>query len=407
MAIHYKAHQLQTALSVIDILREDRPRTLTDVTKIMRTLDLPSLRSQRRMLVGAARYIRVEKIQPTHQEWSEFTTAVAALPLAYDEATQGRYRYRIPNQRAMPFDARLPLVRAVLDQTPIGWTSSSQMRNVYQYTSRLTPALVKKFDAPGSDSLAQSLLALVKEKNPPVQSNFIRCLAQKDINELITRHWPSKKMTMTTNEKWLQAAYALARNPEHAGLKESILKPEWFDTKKTHDDTGLSLSFFELLYRLHPSVPEWLPSAFKEVVSHEKDAATLKRGWMHSKMSEDERFNLLLNLSNGCPSYAAKMLPSLTWKWTSSLEERKARVLPFYCNFGSEKSDENTDVIFEDAKEWLGTLLPELTTVLDLTIGNGPAQTLQIIELLKNTQVPSFELPSDLYESTSTLQVPS
>ena len=138
MTVRFKAHQLKEPLPVGKLLAEKGITTLPGIINWFEKSPQDSLRSQRRVLLNTLRYVRTHAIQATPLEWSVFAESISTMPLTWDEAKDGRYRFRVPGKGALSARAFTLFLKASLDQLPPGWHSSVQTRQIENTEARAT-----------------------------------------------------------------------------------------------------------------------------------------------------------------------------------------------------------------------------------------------------------------------------
>lgn len=373
-------------------------------------LDVPQreLRSLRRMLIGTLRYMRTHGIQATSAEWSMFARKTSALIIPWDEAKQGRYRYRVPSKDAFPFSALAFFLKSALDKTPPGWYSSVQTRQYYRYATKHARKDVRWAFPPQiiTQSSEFSVRDRVIQQFPEHHSSFIGLIASGRVDTISGDYWINQQPTLLTNDKWIQGAFALARYNGSKELAQSIHSASWYNpTKPLIADTGLALSFFEIIQRLPTGMgrPAWMTAAFGKMLSKEKNASFIERGWKAVNFTEDERFALILSLAKDYPCNVSRAPLSevLQYQWTLTEEKRKALTLSAYQSFGKNQHNTGIDVLLTNAKEWIALLVPELKMVLDLNSGIGPGlEVLQLETFLSPANTNNLELPQDFNDST-------
>lgn len=412
MTVRFKAHQLREPLNVGALLALDNIQTLPAIADFLAKAPKDALRSHRRILLNTLRYVRSNGIQANPRQWTEFAEKIAEMPLVWDEAKDGRYRYRVPGQDILSPRARTILLKSTLDQTPPGWQASDQTRQHYRYVAKHLPKEFQTFVPDSSASLGHSMRALVAQKFPSPHSSFIETLMTGRVASLAPEYWPKKQPTLPVNDKWAQAAFALARHSNNEILVKGIHAQSWFATQKSNpmtDDKGVALSFFEIIHRLPKSLgrPTWMAAAFGQMLSHEKEASFIERGWKAVDFTEDERLSLILSLAQNYPSSAYGRGPLgdlLKCRWTIPAEERKAQALQAYQTFGENQPSMSVNVLMDDAREWIALLVPELQPMLDLYSGPGasagPAEEImQLQQLLTPAETTSIELPASFNDS--------
>ena len=385
------------------LLKKEGARSLPDIAAWVHRNPLDGIRSQRRVLLNTLRYMRTHGLTATPSEWTAYAENISDLPLAWDEAKDGRYRYRVPGGQTMPPHAVAMFLKATLDQTPPGWHASLQTRQHYRYVMRRLPDGFKSFvpnNPPAGTSLTQSMRALVGQKFPAPHSAFMEKLAAGEAASIATVLWPKALAAQKMNDKWVQTAFLLARNPNNATLANAIHADAWFESSKSLlPDVGVSLSFFEIIERLPAALgrPAWMEPAFIKMLGSEKDAEALKRGWDAVNLTESERFSLLLGLAQDYPrSECRRSLGDvLAYPWTMPGEERKALALKAYASFGEKQANASVTTIIDNAKEWIALLVPEMQPLLDLCGGDGPAaQVLQLQQFLAPAETGMLALPA-------------
>lgn len=395
MTVNYKPHQLQKPLDILTELKKLQPKKLEDITLWFESHDATQLRSHRRCLLGTLRYIRTHSVQSTPQAWKRFAETIVARALAYDEATKARYRNRLPCATQIPDEARIIFIRSLLDHRPVGWHSSLQTRKTFQHALRQLPKDFQGFSVINKDApLEESMRTLVRQQKPPTYSAFIQLLAHGDIKGLINNFWPERRNTQHTHDQWLQAAYALAVFPKEAELKQYILNENAFPPVKPLMNEGISLSFFEMVRRLHPEKPPWLQTGFDGMLANESNSKLIARGWKGSALAEEDRFDLVMNTYKQFPRNFKTSLPSIAYQWTTPMHERKAKALQVYSTPTDGNSDMHADQLLEALKEWFTLVVPELAPIVDLISGSCRDQCMQLDTLIKlQGPAPKLELP--------------
>lgn len=408
MTVRFKDHQLKPPLPLVQIFRDLPAKTLADVTTWLSKAPLEQLRSQRRVLLSAQRHVRSQSITPAPAEWSAFVEMVSNMPLVWDEAKDGRYRFKVSGLKKLPQESQHALLRSTLNQTPPGWHASLQTRQQYRYLVRALGPEFKTFDVPSdtaSMSLAQSMRKVVADKFPAPQSTFIEVLA-KNPNDLVSTFWPKTAMAQNTNHKWTQAAFALARHPSNEVLAQGIHTETWFTAKKkVVPDAGVSLNFFEIIQRLPQTLgrPSWMPEAFAAMLANEKEQTYIERGWKASNLNEQERFDLILSLAKHYPSNTCKQAfgELLAYDWTIPAETRKAVACEAFEAFGADTPYTRVGLMLDNAREWIGLLVPELVPLLELCDGQKPdVEFQQLQQFLQPANTNVLELPTLFNDST-------
>ena len=414
MTVRFKAHQLKEPLQVGQLLAEKGVDSLTGITTWLKKSQIDSLRSHRRVLLSTLRYVRTHAIQTTPKEWSAFAESITTMPLAWDEAKNGRYRFRVPGKEALSPRAFTLFLKASLDQLPPGWHASVQTRQHYRYAIKSLPEGFKSFVTNPAEnaekipaSLGQSMRALIGQKFPSPHSSFIETLASGLASSIAPNYWPKQQPTLSTNDKWVQAAFALARHGGNSVLVNGIHDSAWCDPKKSLlADAGLALSFFEIIQRLPMPLgrPTWMPMAFAKMLAKEKMPSFIERGWKAVNFTEEERFSLLMNLAKDYPAtnFPSPLGELLKFDWTIPVEDRKALARKEYAAFGEDQTNTTVNTMLDNAREWIGLLVPEMKTLLDLWGGGsaGPAQEiLQLEQFLIPAETGSIELPQEFDES--------
>lgn len=404
MTVRYKPFQLQEPLPVGALLAHAKIGSLPDIGHWLAKQPPAGLRSHRRVLLNVLRYTRTHGIEPTEGQWTVFAAQLVAMPLTWDEAKDGRYRYRIPAVASLPTTATNKFIRASLEQMPPGWHASAQTRQHYRYAIRY---IQKPFHQtpPAGASLGDSMRAMVAQKFPPPHTYFIESVLTGNVDRLSD---PSPKGPLAQqgmNSKWVQAAFALARFPKNPRLVEQLMQPSWLDDNKMFmPDAGVSLSFFEIIQRM-PSEqgrPPWMAQGFARMLPYEKDAAALTRGWSAVNFSEHERLALLAALAPNFPQALAGVAwaDALPTAWTLPMEERKAVALKAYQEFGEQQVDAHANMLIRNAKEWIGLLVPELKPVLELSSGSVAEEILQLQQFLAPAETMQLALPASFNDSS-------
>lgn len=407
MTVRFKAHQLKDPLLLGTLLDLDGVKSLPDITALLAKSPQENLRAHRRILLSTLRYVRTHGIEATPREWTVFAEKVAAMPLAWDEAKYGRYRYKVPGKETLSPRAFTIFVKSTLDQFPPGWHNSAQTRQHYRYALKSLPEGFKTFvpDGPTSQSLGDSMRSMVSQRFPSPHSSFIETLATNRAATLAPDYWPKKQPGLSTNDKWVQAAFALARHANNTVLTNGIHAASWFDPRKPMSgEEGLALSFFEIIQRLPNALgrPAWMLPAFGKMLAQEQNATFIERGWKAVNFTEQERFALLLGLAKDYPSSdSGKPLGELLQhNWTIPAEERKAMALRAYQEFAQSQPNTSVNVILNNAREWIALLVPEMKPLLDLCSGSGPAEEiLQLEQFLAPAETAQFDLPKSFDES--------
>lgn len=401
MTVRFKAHQLKPPLRIGALLDANKVISLSAITAWFPVNSENQIRSQRRALLSTLRYVRTRGIDATQSEWTYFAEKISSMPLAWDEAKDARYRYRVPGAKTISPRALTMFLKATLDQTPPGWHSSQQTRQHYRYVARSLPNDFKSFipdDNPSQQSLFQSMRAMVGKKFPSPHSSFIEAIATKNVVSLTTKTWPQTFITNKVNDQLVQAAFSLARYPDDTVLSAGIHKDVWFDTRKPMlPDAGVSLSFFEIIQRLPGALgrPVWMPAAFAKIVANETDSNCLRRGWNAVNFTETERFGLILGLAKDYPrSSTCSLEELLKYNWTIPVETRKAMALKEYMTFGDAQTDVSIEALRDNAREWISLVVPEMKSLLDLCSGAGPAEEImQLQQFLTPAETSMLDLP--------------
>lgn len=399
MTVRFNARQLGPPLHLDEI--KPAASSLSAITAWYPNFEGRNIRSQRRALLSTLRYVRTHGIEPTPTEWIHFAETICRMPLAWDEAKGGRYRYRVPSAKTMPPRALTMFLKATLDQTPPGWHSSQQTRQHYRYVARSLPTDFKSFFPEKNtkqQSLTQSMQAIIEQKFPSPHSSFIEAIVTKKIAILIKNTWPQTFITNKVNDQLVQAAFSLARYPDDTVLSAGIHKDVWFDTRKPMlPDAGVSLSFFEIIQRLPGALgrPVWMPAAFAKIVANEIDSNCLQRGWNAVNFTEQERFGLILGLAQDYPrSSTCSLEELLKYNWTLPVETRKAMALKEYMTFGGAQTDVSIDVMRDNAREWISLVVPELKSLLDLCSSADPIEEImQLQQFLTPAETSMLDLP--------------
>ena len=410
MTVHFKAHQLKEPLQVGTLLAEKGINTLPEIVTWLERNPQDRLRSHRRILLSTLRYTRTQRIQTTPLEWSDFAESISVMPLAWDEAKNGRYRFRIPGKSTLSPRAFTLFLKTALDQLPPSWHSSVQTRQHYRYATQHLPEGFKSFGCSPSKesilpSLAQSMRALISQRFPSPHSSFIETLATGRVSSIAPDYWPKQQPTLLTNDKWVQAAFALARHGDNSMLINGIHNSAWYDPNKPLlADAGVALSFFEIIQRLPVALgrPLWMAVAFGKMLAKEKTPSFIERGWKAVNFTEQERFSLLLHLAKDYPisSSPTPFATLLQSNWTMPLEVRKALALKAYTAFGENQTNTSVNTMRDNAREWIALLVPEIKPLLDLWTGAEPAQEiLQLQQFLAPVETCSIELPQEFNES--------
>ena len=405
MTVRFKPFQLQEPLPIGALLEKEGFHSLTDIANWLTNQRMEGLRSHRRVLLNVLRYTRTHGMKPTDGQWTAFAAQLVALPLAWDEAKDGRYRYRIPAVDRLPSSATKPLIRASLEHMPPGWHASMQTRQHYRYAVRHIQGQFHKEPDPMSASLADSMRLLVAQKFPPPHSYFIENVLKGNIDRIVDPSPQNPLAQQSMNSKWVQTAFALARFPNNPRLVEHLMQPTWLDTNKVPmPDAGLSLSFFEIIQRLpaQQGRPPWMAKAFAQMLPYEKDANALMRGWRSVNLSEQERLTMLAALAPDFPPTLAGVAwaDALPLVWTLPMEERTAVALHAYQSFGSEQVDAQANTLVKNAKEWIGLLVPELKPVLELSSGSVAEEIMQLQQFLAPAETTQLDLPTAFNESS-------
>lgn len=404
MTVRYKPFQLQAPTPVGNLIEQAGLGSLPDIARWLAGQAQTGLRSHRRVLLNVLRYTRTHGIAPTDGEWAAFAAQLVAMPLTWDEAKDGRYRYRIPAMGVLPSSATNRFIRASLEHMPPGWHGSMQTRQHYRYAVRHIQKPFHQTPPPGS-SLGDGMRALVAEKFPPPHTYFIENVLTGNVDRLADPSTKGPLSQQGINSKWVQAAFALARFPKNPRLVEQLMQPTWLDTNKVlMPDAGVSLSFFEIIQRLpaEQGRPPWMAKGFAQMLAYEKDADALKRGWSSVNFSEQERLALLAALAPNFP----QSLTGVAWAdtlpvaWTSPAEERKAIALKAYQTFGSQQVDAHADTLIKNAKEWIGLLVPEIKSLLELSSGSVAQEIMQLQQFLSPAETTQLDLPTAFNESS-------
>lgn len=408
MTVRFKDHQLKAPLPLVQIFKDLPENNLDGIDAWLRKAPLDQLRSQRRVLASVLRHVRNQGIATTPAQWSSFADLVSSMPLVWDEATSGRYRFKVTGLQSLPQEAQYLLLRSTLNQTPPGWHASLQTRQQYRYVVRALGADFKTFDVSDDKapmSLAQSMRKVVAQKFPSPQSTFIEVLAQKP-DDLISTFWPKTALAQKTNDKLAQAAFSLARQPNNEFLARGIHEETWFNAKKGFvPDAGVSLSFFEIIQRLPKELgrPAWMPGAFAAMLANEKEQAYVQRGWKASNLDEKERFDLIVSLAKNYPSNSCNRPfgELLAVNWTIPPETRKAVACETFNDFGMDQTSTTVGVMLDNAREWIGLLVPELIPLLELCDGQKPdVEIQQLQQFLQPANTEVLELPNAFSDST-------